>query len=56
MDSEEKAQVIEGVAKLMRAIGTIGRGTDHDLAKIIVDGEMELRALTRFALDSLAQS
>lgn len=56
MDSDEKAQVIEGVAKLMRAIGTIGRGTDHDLAKIVVDGEMELRALTQFALDSLAQS
>jgi hypothetical protein len=56
MDLEEKAQLIEGVAKLMRAIGTIGRGTDHDLAKIVVDGELELRALSAFVISSLAQS
>lgn len=56
MDSEDKAKVIEGVAKLMRAIGVIGHGTDHDLAKIVVDGELELRALVQFALGELAQS
>jgi hypothetical protein len=56
MTPEEKAQVIEGIAKLMRAIGTIGRGTDHDLAKIVVDGELELRALYKFAIDELASS
>jgi hypothetical protein len=57
---EECADIAEGYAILTRALGTIGAGeitgkTDHDLAKIIVDGEMKIRALLAFVIKELAK-
>jgi hypothetical protein len=49
-------ETIKGVAALCEALNVIGsHKTDHDMAKIICDGELELRALIAFALKSLAQ-
>lgn len=48
--------IIKGVAALTEAIDTIGGEdkTDHDMAKIIVEAEMPLRNLVKYALDCLA--
>jgi hypothetical protein len=47
---------IHGCGALASALDCIGHEhrTAHDMAKIICDHEMELRALLAFALDSLA--
>lgn len=60
-DSIPKA--IKGVGALAEALDCIGgqqpsgdNKTDHDLAKVIVDNELDLRELVKFALDALAGS
>lgn len=57
MDEDETANVAEGYAVLTRALGTIGahNNSDHDLAKVIVEGEMKIRALLAFAIRKLAE-
>lgn len=54
-------RTIKGVGALVEALNCIGaqqpngdNQTDHDLAKIIVDHEVELRELVRYALDALS--
>ena len=58
MDADEQADVIEGFAVLTRALGTIGAHgkTDSDMAKVICEGELKLRALWRYTLSQLANS
>jgi hypothetical protein len=53
---QEAADVAEGWAALTRALDMIGdtKKTDHDLAKIIVDHELQIRMLLVFALTKLA--
>jgi hypothetical protein len=53
---QEAADIAEGWAALTRALDIIGQSemTDHDLAKIIVDHELQIRMLLIFALTKLA--
>jgi hypothetical protein len=57
MDDFERADAIAGYSVLTRALGHIGNhgSDDHGLAKVIVDGELEIRALLKFALTKLAE-
>ncbi len=57
MIREEWAKAIHGCGALMEILDLIGTGekTDHDIAKLIVENELRLEALLRFALDRLAQ-
>lgn len=56
MIRENHAAAIKGAGALQEALELIGAQdkTDHDMAKVIVDNELELRELVRFALDGLA--
>jgi hypothetical protein len=50
-----RAQRLRGIAALMEALDMIGRNqTDHDLAAVIVDNELELRAMLQFSLVQLS--
>jgi hypothetical protein len=53
---QEAADIAEGWAALTRALDVIGNTekTDHDLAKIIIDHEPQIRMLLVFALTQLA--
>lgn len=59
MESYEIADIAEGYAVLTRALGVIGSAShedgDHRLAKIVVDGELKIRALMQFAIERVAQ-
>ncbi len=58
MAKENIASAIRGASAVQEAIDRIGtsdEGTgDHDIAKIIVDNEIALRDLVRFALEAAA--
>lgn len=49
---QPRTQARVGAGALEKALDLIGEPdkTDHDLAKIIVDNEVELRALVRYAI------
>jgi hypothetical protein len=51
--TNKKARAIAGLAALTELIGLIGKDgkTDHDLAKVVVDHELELRALASTFID-----
>lgn len=51
-ESSRLPQAIRGIAALEEALGVVGvpEMTDHDMAKIICEHELELRALVNFAL------
>lgn len=53
---ENLTETIKGVAALAEALDMIGAEgkDDHAMAKIICDGELPLRDLVRYALNSLA--
>jgi len=55
--SHDLTAVLTGAAAVHRALDTIGspEGNDRDLAKHIVDGELGIRALLRFAIAKLAE-
>ncbi len=51
----DRAEACRGAAVLLQALDVIGGpGNDADMAKIIVDDELALRELIRFALVKLA--
>lgn len=56
MIREELTSTIKGVAALAEALDTIGveGKDDHEMSRIICEAELSLRALIRYALDSLA--
>lgn len=55
---ETNADVLAGCAVLLRALSKIGtpaeENGDRELAKVIVDGELQLRALVAFAIDEVS--
>lgn len=53
---EDKANVAEGIGALMRVLGCIGSGgTEHDVAQIVVEKEMKLRAVLSYAVRQMAR-
>ena len=55
MDLEARAQIAEGIGCLMRLLGTIGNGkTDHDLAQVVGEGEIKIRAVLDYAIKQMA--
>lgn len=50
-----EATALRGAAALKEMLDNIGRedGKDADVAKVLTDHEMQLRALLTFALDAL---
>lgn len=55
--SHDRAAVLVGAAAIHCALDTIGRegSDDHALAKYIVDEELGIRALLKFALSKLVE-
>lgn len=56
MARNEGVDALRGAAALQECLDTIGAEglTDHDLAKIIVENELECRTLVRWAVARLA--
>lgn len=62
MGLDNHPPLLRGIAALSAALNCIGglapNGDsigDHAVAKIVVDNELELRALVKFAVDTLAE-
>lgn len=54
---ERNADVLEGCAALLRALAIIGEPgmTDQDMARVIVEGELKLRALVTFCATAVCE-
>lgn len=50
----DRPAVCRGAGALSEALNVIGAGTDHDVAKIFCDNEMELRAMLKFVFAKMA--
>lgn len=46
---------LRGAAALSDLLDCVGTGGDHNVAKILVENEMQLRALLTFSLDEFAR-
>lgn len=54
MSRDSHSDVLRGVAAIQDALDLIGsERTDHDLAKVVVDHEKDILALTGFALQQV---
>jgi len=54
--TQQSPAILRGAAAILEALDLMGREekTDHDLAKIIVDAEIDLRAIVQAALEQQA--